>query len=84
MLDSVNLAIIVIKAGISNGGVACDVADGPCACGAWHNKKEMIRRLRSDVIGRALLMALGGLDPCGMKCDQDNNSHHPKCVFSFE
>ncbi len=20
----------------SNGGVACDVSSGPCACGAWH------------------------------------------------
>jgi len=19
-----------------NGGVACDVTDGPCACGGWH------------------------------------------------
>lgn len=19
-----------------NGGIACDVTDGPCACGAWH------------------------------------------------
>lgn len=22
----------------SNGGVACDTADGPCSCGAWHDK----------------------------------------------
>jgi hypothetical protein len=22
----------------TNGGVVCDVVDGPCACGAWHKK----------------------------------------------
>jgi hypothetical protein len=22
----------------TNGGVECDVIDGPCACGAWHQK----------------------------------------------
>lgn len=23
-----------------NGGVACDVFEGPCSCGAWHHKGE--------------------------------------------
>lgn len=30
----------------SNGGVACDVEQGPCACGAWH-KGEAIKPLSS-------------------------------------
>ena len=24
----------------TNGGVKCDVVEGPCACGAWHKKDE--------------------------------------------
>jgi len=24
----------------SNGGVKCDTVEGPCACGAWHEKSE--------------------------------------------
>lgn len=23
-----------------NGGIACDVTEGPCACGAWHTGKK--------------------------------------------
>jgi len=26
----------------SNGGIRCDVDDGPCACGAWHKQPENI------------------------------------------
>ncbi len=27
-----------------NGGVKCDMAVGPCACGAWHNAKDTLGR----------------------------------------
>ena len=30
------LAIEGKRVGRTNGGVACDVTSGPCACGAWH------------------------------------------------
>jgi hypothetical protein len=30
------LAIEGRRTGRSNGGIACDVSSGPCACGAWH------------------------------------------------
>lgn len=27
---------------LTNGGVPCDMEDGPCACGAWHSHGEEI------------------------------------------
>lgn len=27
----------------TNGGVECDMFDGPCACGAWHKKEEFLK-----------------------------------------
>ncbi len=29
----------------TNGGAKCDVLEGPCACGAWHTKEEMQKRM---------------------------------------
>lgn len=29
----------------TNGGTKCDVLEGPCACGAWHTKEEMQKRI---------------------------------------
>jgi hypothetical protein len=31
----------------SNGGEECDVVDGPCACGAWHSRQEMVTKLEN-------------------------------------
>jgi len=31
----------------SNGGVECDVIEGPCACGAWHRPSERIVVIRN-------------------------------------
>ncbi|MFH0752458.1 MAG: hypothetical protein V1914_02560 [archaeon] len=28
----------------NNGGIGCDVLEGPRSCGAWHNTKELILR----------------------------------------
>jgi hypothetical protein len=30
------LAIEGKRTGRSNGGIPCDVTNGPCSCGAWH------------------------------------------------
>ena len=27
----------------TNGGVGCDVREGPCSCGAWHHRDEKRR-----------------------------------------
>lgn len=29
----------------TNGGRQCDTVEGPCACGAWHTREEMQKRL---------------------------------------
>lgn len=36
---AISLMLLDAHAGThgTNGGVKCDVAEGPCACGAWHN-----------------------------------------------
>jgi len=38
----------------SNGGIRCDVDDGPCACGAWHKQPENILN-KSDKVMLDLL-----------------------------
>lgn len=30
----------------SNGGIKCDSIEGPCACGAWHEKEQKLDELR--------------------------------------
>jgi len=34
----------------SNGGVKCDTDNGPCACGAWHDKKAVHALQWSDIL----------------------------------
>lgn len=29
----------------SNGGEECDNVDGPCSCGSWHNRRDMVKKL---------------------------------------
>ncbi len=29
---------------------SCDMIDGPCACGAWHNAKEWIEKLAKQAL----------------------------------
>ncbi len=31
----------------SNGGVKCDMIDGPCSCGAWHTTKSVYKKYPS-------------------------------------
>jgi len=26
-----------------NGGIGCDVRDGPCSCGAWHRPADKVK-----------------------------------------
>ena len=34
-----------------NGGTECDMAAGPCSCGAWHSRKDWQRRITDTVMG---------------------------------
>ncbi|MFH1047286.1 MAG: hypothetical protein V1738_03190 [Patescibacteria group bacterium] len=36
----------------SNGGQRCDVALGPCACGAWHTKDEWPIRMAKSKLSK--------------------------------
>lgn len=29
----------------------CDMAYGPCSCGAWHSRKDWERRIADDIMG---------------------------------
>lgn len=31
----------------SNGGQKCDNVDGPCSCGAWHNRVNMVKKMEN-------------------------------------
>ena len=36
-----------IDLGTADTGVKCDMADGPCACGAWHSPREILERFKN-------------------------------------
>jgi hypothetical protein len=33
-------ALLRVLGGVDNAGTKCDMATGPCACGAWHEDKD--------------------------------------------
>lgn len=44
----------------------CDVAEGPCVCGAWHPKEEWYQLLKDKLVERAG----GGLGKQGEQVDK--------------
>lgn len=41
-----SIEIDTSKVKIYNGShQPCDAMEGPCSCGAWHSKKEMVRKI---------------------------------------
>lgn len=49
-MDNTNdeLMKCLVKLGINtNGGVVCDMIDGPCACGAWHCRKDWLDKIKT-------------------------------------
>lgn len=36
---------------IRNGSQECDMAAGPCSCGAWHSRADWTWKINNDVMG---------------------------------
>ena len=43
--DAIDMHLVELHEGSygSNGGVRCDVSEGPCSCGAWHQNVRSIK-----------------------------------------
>lgn len=43
---AVDAGLLQAHAGLlgRNGGIACDVLEGPCSCGAWHKVVDGVRQ----------------------------------------